>query len=125
MDLNEISYKVRGAIFEVYNTLGPGLLEKVYVSALTYELSKQHLKIETEVFLPVNYKGAKLDIGFRMDIVVEDMIIIEVKSVETLHELHKKQTQTYLKISGKKLAILVNFNTNFLKDKENLIRIIN
>lgn len=110
MNENDISYLIRGAIFKVYNALGPGLLESVYSAALTYELKKAGLNVKTEVPLPVIYEEEKLEIGFRIDILVNDLVIIEIKSVEQLAEVHHKQVITYLKLSGKKLGILVNFN---------------
>lgn len=125
MDLNDLTYKIRGAIFKVHKTLGPGLLESVYEAALVYELMQLGLKVFAQVGLPVNYNGVLLELGFRIDLLVEDLVILEIKSVEVLHDVHKKQLLTYLKLSGKKIGILVNFNVNTLKDKENLIRIIN
>ena len=110
MDENEISYKIRGAIFNVYNNLGPGLLESVYVAALQYEMKKANLKVNREVPVPVYYEDEKLEVGFRLDLLIEDKVIIEVKSVENLAEVHHKQTITYLKLTNLKLAILVNFN---------------
>lgn len=123
--INELTYKVRGAIFKVHCSLGPGLLESVYVAALAYELTQLNLSIVTQLGVPVNYNGVMLELGFRMDILVEDQIIIEVKSVEALHDVHKKQLLTYLRLSDKRLGILVNFNVASLKDKESVIRIIN
>ena len=123
MTENEISYNIRGAIFKVYNSLGPGLLESVYVAALMYELKKDGLNVDSEVPLPVVYEGIKLKIGFRIDILVENLVIIEVKSVENLAEVHHKQVITYLKLSGKKLAILVNFNSNDIA--ESIFRKVN
>ncbi|MFI5186113.1 MAG: GxxExxY protein [Chitinophagales bacterium] len=123
--INELTYKIRGAIFKVHGSLGPGLLESVYVAALVYELSILNMSIETQSGVPVNYNGVILELGFRMDILVENEIIIEVKSVEALHDVHKKQLLTYLKLANKKLGILVNFNVASLKDKESIIRIIN
>jgi len=125
MELNDITYKIRGAIFTVHNELGPGLLESVYEAALAYELIEQGLEVATQVGLPVTYKNQKLELGFRLDILVNREIIIEIKSVEMLHDVHKKQLLTYLKLSGKRLGILVNFNVASLVDKESLIRIIN
>ena len=125
MDLNELTYKIRGAIYKVHSTLGPGLLESVYEEPLTYELLQSGLSIHTQQGVPVNYNGIKLDLGFRLDILVEDLVIIEIKSVEVLHDVHKKQLLTYLKLSGKKLGLLVNFNAASLVDKESLVRIIN
>jgi GxxExxY protein len=125
MELNELSYKVRGAIYTVYKELGAGLLESVYEAALLYELTSLGLKAESQVPLPVIYKEIKLELGFRLDILVENQIIIEIKSVESLHNVHKKQLLNYLKLSKKKLGFLVNFNVDLLVDKESFIRIIN
>ena len=125
MQLNDLTFKIRGAIFEVYKTLGPGLLESVYEAALATELIELGLNIQTQVPLPVVYKETKLELGFRIDILVENTIIIEIKSVEALHDVHKKQLLTYLKLSEKKLGLLVNFNVDTIEDKVSLIRIIN
>ncbi|MBK8710950.1 MAG: GxxExxY protein [Niastella sp.] len=125
MEINELSYKVRGAIFTVHNELGPGLLESVYEAALVFELISLGLQVRSQVGVPVQYKDIQLELGFRMDILVEDMLIIEVKSIEALHNVHKKQLLTYLKLSGMKLGILVNFNVAKLEEKESLVRIIN
>ena len=125
MTENEISYIIRGAIFKVYNTLGPGLLEKVYVAALVFELKKSGLVAKTEVPIPVIYETERLDIGFRLDILVNEKVIIEVKSIEQLLEVHHKIVLTYLKLSDKKLAILVNFNTtnieNSILDRKSVV----
>lgn len=110
MDENEISYIIRGAIFTIYRKLGPGLLESVYATALEYELIKEGLKVKKEVPVPVFYEGIKMEVGFRLDLLIEEKVIIEVKSVENLAEVHHKQVLTYLKLTDKKLAILVNFN---------------
>ncbi len=125
MDINEITYKTRGAIFAVFNELGPGLLESVYEAALTYELNTLGLKVRNQVPVPVVYKEVKLDIGFRLDLIVEEQVIVEIKSVELMHNVHKKQLLTYLKLSNKKLGLLVNFNSDKLVDKESIFRIIN
>jgi GxxExxY protein len=115
MSENEISYKVRGAIFTVYNTLGPGLLESIYESALYYQLSKDGLNAVKQINLPVKYDDVELDITFRLDLLVEDKVIIELKSVDELKSIHFKQLNTYLKLTNKKLGLLVNFNcTNIL-----------
>lgn len=123
MSENEISYKIRGAIYEVYNHLGPGLLESIYCAALSKELIRNGLKIEKEVHLPVFYKGESLDMNYRIDLLVEDKVIIELKSVEHLLVVHHKQVLTYLTLTGKKLGILVNFNSSNLK--ENIFRKVN
>jgi GxxExxY protein len=125
VNINDLTFKIRGAIFKVHQALGPGLFESVYEAALVYELMQLGLKVITQVGLPVNYNGVLLELGFRVDIIVEDSLIIEVKSIEALHDVHKKQVLTYLKLSGKKLGLLVNYNVSSLKDKESLIRIIN
>ena len=123
MEENEITYKIRGCIFLVYKNLGPGLLESVYEAALLHELKKHNLEVKSQVVLPVLYDGINLEIGFRLDIVVEDKVIIEIKSVEDLSKLHFKQLLTYLKLSRKKVGILVNFNCENIT--ENIKRIVN
>jgi GxxExxY protein len=112
MEENDISFKIRGCIFKVYNALGPGLLESVYEAALVYELQEINLIVKTQVPIPVIYNEIKLDLGFRADIVVENKVLIEIKSVENIAEVHHKQVLTYLKLTGIKLGILVNFNSD-------------
>jgi GxxExxY protein len=112
MTENEISYIIRGAIFKVYNELGPGLFESVYEAALMYQLKKDGVNVKNQQEIPVFYDGHRLDIGFRLDILVEDIVIIEIKSVEELKKVHYKQLLTYLKLTTIKLGILVNFNTD-------------
>ena len=109
---NDISYQVRGAIFKKYNAFGPGLLESVYVAGLLAELNKLGLKVRKEVAVPVYYEGEKLEVGFRLDLLVENKVIIEVKSVENLAPVHHKQLLTYLKLTKLKLGVLVNFNVD-------------
>lgn len=109
---NDLTYIIRGCIFDVYNELGPGLFESVYESALAYELRKKDLNIKTQVALPVIYKETQLELGFRIDILVEDKIIVELKSIDAIAEVHHKQILTYLKLTGLKLGLLVNFNCN-------------
>ena len=116
MTENDISYKIRGAIFDVYNAFGPGLLESVYVTALQMELRNQGLKVAREVPVHVYYNEEKLEIGFRLDLLVEDKVIIEIKSVELLAKVHHKQILTYLKITELRLGILVNFNVAKITD---------
>lgn len=125
MDLNALTYGIRGAIFTVYNELEPGLLESVYEAALAFELQQKGFEIKTQVPLPVVYKDVNLELGFRIDILVENTVAIEIKSVEKIHDVHKKQLLTYLKLSSLKLGILINFNSSQLIDKESIIRIIN
>ena len=117
MTENEISYLIRGAIFKVYNNLGPGLFESVYESALFYELTKIDLQVQKQVEIIIPYEGIVLDPAFRIDLLVEDKVIIELKSVEELAPIHYKQLSTYLRLTNKKLGLLVNFNTlNILDD---------
>ena len=117
MTENEISYKIRGAIFKVYNTLGPGLLESIYQEALVYQLRKDGLEVGEQSPVPVFYDGQKLKENLKLDIIVENTVIIELKSVSELKNLFYKQLLTYLKLSHKHLGILVNFNTDCIKDE--------
>ncbi len=123
MKENDISYDVRGAVFRIYNELGPGLLESVYEMALKYELQELGYKVERQVGIPMSYKHIKFDVGFRLDILVENLVILEIKSVETLMDVHYKQLLTYLKLTDKKLGLLINFNSADLKS--NIKRIVN
>ncbi len=112
MTENEISYKIRGAIFKVYNELGSGLFENVYEKALVYQLKKDGLEVKSQVSIPVYYDDELLDIGFILDVLVEDKVIIEIKSVEELSKVHHKQILNYLRLTNLRLGILVNFNTD-------------
>ncbi len=123
MTENEISYTIRGAIFKVYNAVGPGLLESAYEAALAYELKKEGLSVQTQVGLPFTYEEISLEVGYRIDILVEDKVVVEVKSIDGLADVHYKQLLTYLKLSGKRLGLLVNFNTENI-DKS-IKRIVN
>ena len=123
MSLNEISYQIRGAIFDVYNELGPGLMENVYEKALIIELLNRGLHIENQVPIEVRYKGSDLGLQYRVDVLVNEQVIIELKSVEILLLVHYKQLITYLKLAQKPLGFLINFNTESIKD--NIIRIAN
>ncbi len=124
MNIDELTYKIRGVIFEVHNELGPGLLETVYEAALLYEFKSLGLSALSQIALPVPYKSVILEIGFRIDILVEDQVIIEVKSIEQLQPIHKKQVLNYLRLTGKRVGFLVNFNTETL-DKDALVRLVN
>jgi len=124
LELNQLSSKVIEAAINVHKELGPGLLESVYASCLAIELKEMELKVEAEVPLPVFYRARKVsDDGFRLDFLVEDKIIVELKSVEKIQPVHKKQLLTYLRLSNKPLGLLVNFNESLLKD--GITRIIN
>lgn len=123
MNLNEITYEVRGAIYDVYNELGPGLLESVYEEALVYELEQRGLHVERQKEVPIIYKGVKLKTDLRLDLLVEGQLIIELKSVKELVDVYFKQTLTYCRIMNVRLGMLVNFNTNDINN--NIRRIAN
>ena len=109
---NELTYQIRGAIFEVYNALGPGLLESVYEEALVFELKQRGLKVETQKQVPIVYKGNVLQTELRLDIIVEDSVIVELKSVDEMKKVFGKQLLTYLRLLNKKVGLLVNFKTD-------------
>jgi GxxExxY protein len=111
MTENEITFLTRGSIFSVYNALGPGLFESCYEAAMEYELTNRGLIVERQVVLPVMYHDLRLDVGYRLDLLIEKKVIVEIKSVETLAKVHFKQLVTYLKLSDLQVGILVNFNT--------------
>lgn len=123
MNENELSKIIVDCCYKMHTALGPGLLESVYEEVLCYELIKHQLNFRRQLGLPVYYEEVKLDIGFRADIIVEDKVIIEIKSVETLAPVHKKQVLTYLKITDLKLGLLINFNESLIKD--GIHRIVN
>jgi GxxExxY protein len=123
MTENEISKIVFECALKVHKNLGPGLLESAYEECLFYELKKSNLFVEKQKALPLIYEEVKLDVGYRIDLIVENKFIIEVKSVETLNEVHLAQVLTYLRLSNCKLGLLINFNVKLLKD--GVRRIIN
>lgn len=125
MTHNDISFKIRGAAFKVHNALGPGLLESVYEAALIYELRKLLLEVKNQVAIPMMYDNVKMEVGFRLDILVQNEVIIEIKSVESIQEVHFKQVLTYLKLTDKRLGLLINFNSTSLIDGVSIIRIVN
>ena len=123
MTENEIAHQIVDAAYRIHSTLGPGLLESAYQAILIYELKKRGLRIESEKPIPVIYEGVLLDIGFRADLIVEDKVIVELKSVEKLAPVHKKQLLTYLRLSDKRLGLLINFGELLIKD--GITRIVN
>ena len=123
MNENELSKIAVDCIFKVHKNLGPGLLESAYEECLFYELSKTELLIERQKPLPLYYETIKMEIGYRLDFLVENKLVIEVKAVEALNDVHKAQVITYLKLSGCKLALLANFNVVLIK--EGIKRIVN
>lgn len=115
MHENEISRMILNSAYKVHTSLGPGLLENSYQECLYYELNKSGLKVEKEKALPLIYEDVKLEIGYRIDLLVEEKVIIELKSVESLTDIHLAQILTYLKLSDCKLGLLINFNVKSLK----------
>ena len=113
---SDLTSKIIGCAIEVHKTLGPGLLESAYEECLSYELRNANLKIEQQKALPVVYKEIRLDCGYRIDILVENTVIVELKSVDVLNPVHEAQILTYLKFSGKKIGLLMNFNVTLLKN---------
>ena len=109
---NDLSYTIIGAIYNVYNNLGPGLLESVYESALTYELTKKGLRVDRQVEVPILYENIKIESNLRLDMLVEDLVIVELKSVLEMKDVFYLQIDAYLKLTGKHLGLLVNFNTD-------------
>jgi len=116
MNENEISNKIIGLAIKVHTALGPGLLESAYEEYMYYELNKSGLYVEKQKTLPLVYEAIKLDAGYRIDLLVEKIVVIEVKSVENLCEIHFAQLLTYLRLSGCKLGLLMNFNVSLMKD---------
>lgn len=112
----QVSHAVITAAMKVHTELGPGLLESAYVACLQYELLHAGYRSATQVGLPVVYRETKLELGYRMDLVVENLVIVEVKSVDSIAPVHQAQVLSYLKLSGKSLALLINFNVVHLKD---------
>ena len=115
MTENEISEKIIACALKVHSTLGPGLLESAYEECLFYEIAKLNLKVEKQKALPLIYEEVKLEVGYRIDLMVEDKLIVEVKAVEALSDIHLAQILTYLKLSDCRLGLLINFNVTLLK----------
>ena len=123
MTENNISYEIIGSVIELHKTIGPGLLESAYENALAYELRLKGFDVKQQVPMPFIYKDVKQEVGYRIDLIIENSVIIEVKSVDALAPVHYTQTLTYLKLSGLKLALLINFNCELMKS--NIHRIVN
>ena len=123
MDINKITENIIGGAISVHQVLGPGLLESAYETCLVYELNDRGLSIKQQVPLPIKYKNIELDCAYRLDLVVNDKVVVELKSVETIAPIHKAQLLSYLKLSGYKAGLLINFNVKILKD--GIIRLVN
>ena len=123
MDENELAKIIVDKCLKIHRALGPGLLESVYEEVLSYELVKDGLKCQRQVGIPVIYEDIKIDLGFRADMIVGDKVILELKSVENIMPVHKKQLLTYLKLTGMKLGLLINFNVDLIK--HGITRIVN
>jgi GxxExxY protein len=123
MTENELSHQIIGCALDIHKTIGPGLLESAYENALAYDLKELGLIVKQQVPMPFIYKKVKQDVGYRLDLLINNKVIIEIKSLENLAPVHYAQTLTYLKLSDLKLALLINFNSKFLKD--NIHRIVN
>ena len=123
MTNNELTYEIRGAIFDVYNELGPGLLESVYEEALVFELKERGLKVERQMEVPIRYKGNELKTPLRLDLLIENTIIVELKSVEEMKPVFAKQLLTYLRLLDKRVGLLVNFSA--VNMQEGIQRIVN
>src|SRR5690554_6533900 len=123
MHENEIAREIVDAAFQIHTRLGPGLLESVYEAVLAYELEKRGLRVSSQQPIAVQYESVQLELGFRADLILEDKVIIELKSVERLARVHKKQLLTYLRLADKRLGLLINFGENLIKDGIN--RVVN
>lgn len=116
MSENEVARQIVDAAYRVHTALGPGLLESVYEAALSYELEKRGLRVARQQAIPVVYEEVHIHTGFHADLIVEDMVIVEIKALETVAPVHKKQLLTYLKLADKRLGLLLNFNVALIKD---------
>jgi GxxExxY protein len=123
MHENDVAREVVDAAYRIHRALGPGLLESVYARVLVYELRKRGLTVLQEHPIPVVYETVRIDEAFRADLVVEGLLIVELKSIEELAPIHKKQLLTYLRLSGLRLGLLINFNVEYIKD--GIVRIVN
>ena len=116
MTENEIAKIIVDAALKIHKSLGPGLLESVYQAVLAFELQKRGLRVVQQRALPVYYEGVKLNLGFRVDLLIADKVIVEIKSVEVLAPVHRKQVETYLRLTDLRLGLLINFNVELIKD---------
>lgn len=123
MTENEISKQIVDAAYKIHTTLGPGLLESVYEAVMAEELGRRGLYVVRQQAIPVVYESVRLEMGFRADLIVESKVIVEIKSIDAIAPVHKKQLLTYLRLTGKRLGLLINFNTDLIK--EGICRLVN
>jgi len=123
MTENELAKQIVNAAYRIHTTLGPGLLESVYETTLAHELEKQGIKVLRQQALPVIYETIRMEIGFRADLIVGDKVIVEIKSIEAISPVHRKQLLTYLRLADKRLGLLINFNVELIKD--GITRVVN
>lgn len=116
MHIDEITGAIIGAAMKIHSALGPGLLESAYEACLVHELRKRGLRIETQVALPVIFDGTQIDVGYRIDLLVEDAVVVELKAVDRILAIHRAQLLSYLKLSGKQVGLLINFHELHLRD---------
>jgi GxxExxY protein len=123
MTENEIAKQIVDVAFKIHTTFGPGLLESVCETVMAYELQKRGLRVRRQQAIPVVYEDVKMDLGFRADLIVEDKVVVEIKSVEAIAPVHKKQLLTYLRLTDKRLGLLINFNVELIKN--GITRVVN
>lgn len=123
MTENEIAKEIVDAAYKIHTTLGPGLLESVYEAVMSAELMKRGLQVQRQQAIPVVYENVHLDVGFRADLIIDGKVIVEIKSVETIAPVHKKQLLTYLRLADKQLGLLINFDTELIRD--GISRVVN
>ncbi len=123
MTENELAKEIVNAAYKIHTTLGPGFLESVYEATLAHEMERRGIKVVRQQALPVVYETIRMDIGFRADLIVGDKVIIEIKSVEAISPVHRKQLLTYLRLTGKRLGLLINFNVELIRD--GMTRVVN
>lgn len=123
MTENDIAKEIVDAAYHIHRRLGPGLLESVYEAVLAYELQKRGLRVQRQVPMPVTYDGIRFDLGFRVDLLVEGRVIVELKSVQDEHPVHRKQVLTYIKLADKRLGLLIDFGAPLIKD--GITRLVN
>ena len=123
MTENELAKEIVNAAYKIHTTLGPGLLESVYETTLAHEIQKRGINVHRQQPLPVVYETIRMEVGFRADLIVGDKVIVEIKSIEALSPVHRKQLLTYLRLTGKRLGLLINFNVEVIKD--GIVRVVN